>query len=373
MEQVHSKCGEQAIKLNSIINSFIKTQRLTLSQDKSVVVHIGNKHSSPLPCPKLSVDKHEMKVSQSAKYLGNFITTKGGHRDTIEDRRNKGWGKIASIQGILEEVDLGKHRVEVGLLLRKAILVNSLLFTAETWSGVKNSDLVRLEHVDLALLSSLVSGHSKCAGEFTHMELGTLKLRHILTKNRLMFHHHLLSLDENETLRKIYEKQKINKTKGDWFCLLQEDFSFIGEAMNEDLIKSMSKCDYKIKVTQLVQKAAFQWFSLQQEGHKKTKNILYEEFKTQPYLTSKLFNNEERNLLYSLRSKCHPAKNNFRKMNRNNLFCSLGCQNIEDQFHIFKNCPILSNCEQNPPLEFIFGDILKQKEAIDVFLPIDKK
>ena len=34
-----SKCGEQAIKLNSIINSFIKTQRLTLSQDKSVVVH----------------------------------------------------------------------------------------------------------------------------------------------------------------------------------------------------------------------------------------------------------------------------------------------------------------------------------------------
>ena len=54
-----------------------------------------------------------------------------------------------------------------------------------------------------------------------------------------MFHHHLLSLDENETLRKIYEKQKINKTKGDWFCLLQEDFSFIGEAMNEDVIKSI--------------------------------------------------------------------------------------------------------------------------------------
>jgi hypothetical protein len=84
-------------------------------------------------------------------------------------------GKIASIQGILEEVDLGKHRVEVGLLLRKAILVNSLLFTAETWSGVRNSDLVRLEQVDLALLSSLVSGHSKCADEFAYMELGTLK------------------------------------------------------------------------------------------------------------------------------------------------------------------------------------------------------
>ena len=72
--------------------------------------------------------------------------------------------------------------------------------------------------------------------------------------------------------------------------------------MNEDLIKSMSKCAYKMKVNQLVQKATFKWFSLQQEGHKKIKNICYEELKTQPYLTSKLFNNEERNILYSLRS-----------------------------------------------------------------------
>ena len=43
------------------------------------------------------------------------------------------------------------------------------------------------------------------------------------------------------------------------------------------------------------------------------------------------------------------------------------------QFHIFKNCQILSNCEQNPLLQFIFGDIMKQEEAIDVFLPLDKK
>ena len=50
--------------------------------------------------------------------------------------------------------------------------------------------------------------------------------------------------------------------------------------MNGDLIKSMSKCDYKLKVNQLVQKAAFQWFS-----HNKMKNIIYDKFKTQRYLT----------------------------------------------------------------------------------------
>ena len=89
----------------------------------------------------------------------------------------------------------------------------------------------------------------------------------------------------------------------------------------------MSKFDYKLKVNQLVQKSAFQWFSLQQEGHKKTKNIIYDELKTHPYLTSKLFNNEKRNLLYSLRSKCHPAKNNCHKINIKKPILFLGMPN----------------------------------------------
>ena len=73
----------------------------------------------------------------------------------MEDRRNQGWGKVATILGILEEVTLGQHRVEVGLMLRQAILINSLLFSAEAWSGVTDKLLSRLEVVDNALLCRL--------------------------------------------------------------------------------------------------------------------------------------------------------------------------------------------------------------------------
>ena len=65
--------------------------------------------------------------------------------------------------GILGEVETGAHRMEVGLLLRKAILTNSLLFSAEAWSAVTDADIHRLEQVDFALLKSLVNGHSKTA------------------------------------------------------------------------------------------------------------------------------------------------------------------------------------------------------------------
>ena len=50
-----SKCGITSGKKSAFINSFIETQRLNLSRDKSVVLHIGNKVKCKAPCPTLKV------------------------------------------------------------------------------------------------------------------------------------------------------------------------------------------------------------------------------------------------------------------------------------------------------------------------------
>ena len=110
---------------------------------------------------------------ESANYLGNFITSQGGVRATVEDRRSKGWGRVSQVMGILGEVALGRHRVEAGLILRSSILVSSLLWSAEAWSAVTEKELKRLEQVDSQFLR-----HSKCPTVFQHLETGTLKLRH---------------------------------------------------------------------------------------------------------------------------------------------------------------------------------------------------
>ena len=94
---------------------------------------------------------------------------------------------MSTILGILSEVDLGVHRLEAGLKLREAILINSMLFSAEAWSGVNQKHLSRLEVVDSALLKKLTGGHAKCPTEFHHLETSTWKVRHHLTYLRLMY------------------------------------------------------------------------------------------------------------------------------------------------------------------------------------------
>ena len=251
----------------------------------------------------------------------------------------------------------------------------TLLYSAEVWSGVTEKQLSRLEVVDSSFLRQLTGGHSKCASEFHHLETGTWKLRHILTYLRLLYHHNILNREENETIKKIYRKQKESSVKGDWYNLLMKDFQFIGIDMDEDGISRTSKEEYKKKIKLLVQKAAFDYYMKLKNEHKKLDGVNYQELKIQPYLTDTQFNQKERKLLYSLRSKCHKSKFNFKKMNKNQLFCTFGCPIIEDQIHIFSNCvPILSNIKTQTHilLSFIDGNIGEQKEACTYFLEIEE-
>ena len=76
----------------------------------------------------------------------------------------------------------------------------------------------------------------------------------------MMYHHHILTLDESETVKKMYIKQKETNSKGDWYDLLLKDFQFIGEDLNEQDIKDMPKYVYKKKVKSLVEKVALKYF-----------------------------------------------------------------------------------------------------------------
>ena len=274
----------------------------------------------------------------TTKYLGNILSTKGGIDETIVDRRNKGWGRISTILGILSEFQMGDHKLEAGLLMREAILISGLLYSAETWSGVSERQISRLEVVDNALLVRLTGGHSKCASEYNHLETRTVKLRHHLTYLRLLYHHHILTRDKNETISKIYYKQKEENCKGDWFQSLKKDFEFIKRDMDESKIADTPKSLYKKEIWSLVRKSAFEYLMKLKSTHTKLDKVTYTQLKLQAYLTSSLITQKQKELLYLMRANCYNVKCNFKKLYRNNLACVLGCQQSEDQYHAFTQC-----------------------------------
>ena len=155
--------------------------------------------------------------------------------------------------------------------------------------------------------------------------------------------------------------------KDDWYKTIENNFEFIEEDINEQSIKMATIEEYKKKIKSKVQEAAFRYYKTLQNTHKKTKSIKYDKHIIQPYLTNNLFDKKEIKLIILLRSRCHPAKMNFEKLNKFNLRCSLKCNENETQEHVFEYCEeIIKNMKQttNINLENIFGTVKDQKEVV---------
>ena len=192
-----------------------------------------------------------------------------------------------------------------------------------------------------------------------------------------MFHHNILTRDNNETIRKVYNKQKKEPLKLDWYTLLEKDFTFLGISMDEEKISRTPKEVYKTEILKQIKKSAFTYFLNLKETHSKLDSVHYDTLETQKYLGSKLINNKEKKLLYLLRSRCYDAKSNFKKLFKNNLKCRFGCLVPEDQAHIFENCQILNSIHSrnnNSKIDYIsiFGDLTIQIRTIKLCSGIEK-
>ena len=97
--------------------------------------------------------------------------------------------------------------------------------------------------------------------------------RATLMINRIMYHHHILTRGEKETIQKIYFKQKEDTLKEDWYGLLKKDFEFIGEEIDEKKIASIPKSDYRARIKKLVENAAFKYMNPLKNCLSKIKDI----------------------------------------------------------------------------------------------------
>ena len=46
---------------------------------------------------------------------------------------------------------------------------------------------------------------------------------------RLMYHHHIITREDNETIKKVFMNQKESHVRGVWYTMIISDFEFIEE------------------------------------------------------------------------------------------------------------------------------------------------
>ena len=161
------KCNNKSLELNTVVNTFVSLEKLQLSKQKCNNIHVGAKN---MKCPPWTIHGSEMKCSEQEKYLGDILDKKGTCAPNIEKRKQKGYSITSNILAIVNEVPLGHWKVQAGLSLRQAMLLNGILFNSEAWQGPDTKNIIMLEKVDEALLRGILGAHPKIPLEALYLE-----------------------------------------------------------------------------------------------------------------------------------------------------------------------------------------------------------
>ena len=288
---------------------------------------MGKGHTN---CPKIKVHKDQMKESISEKYLGDVVDSSGSIQATIDSRISKGQGIISEILSIINEIPLGRHKIDVAMKLREVMLLNGILYNSEAWHGVTKSHIKSIEAIDEALIRGILKAHAKTPIEFLYLEVGATPIQWVIAQRRLNYLKHILSKEDHELVKKVYLAQKENPTFGDFVNLAQQNMKDLG--ITYEYIVSSDKKDLKSVLKKNATNAAFTSLKTELLKHKKVKHIQYDSFDIQPYLRSENLHTEEKQTITALRSQCvRNIRNNFSKMFKGRLNCPLKCDKENPQ------------------------------------------
>ena len=189
---------------------------------------------------KLYVHENEIIEAHEVKYLGDFIHENGRPNSTINQRIKRGYKIVAQIFALLRDLLVGNLRVEIGLALRQAWLVNEILFNSEVWYSVSAKQVANLMDIDKYLLRSIVNAHSKVPLEHLYLELSVLPLSYVLSVRRMIYLETILKKNDTEITKQIHSSQKPNPLSGDWCNLVAEDFNKIGLHISDEHIAQLN-------------------------------------------------------------------------------------------------------------------------------------
>lgn len=213
-----------------------------------------------------------------------MFNSKGNNDDLMADRVKRGTSTMVSIQSFMRDTSFGMHTLGVFILLHNAILLPGMLFNSQAWSNLTDKNITTLTKLQLRYLKKAVKVRQAAANAFTFLEMGVLPLKYEIHRRQLAFLHHIISLSENDPVKKVWRYQTTLPEHGNWWSGVKDLLERYSIGYDEKEIAAMSKETYKKKVKNAVVDQAFKDLKCENEEKTRTKNIKYNTFKTQDYL-----------------------------------------------------------------------------------------
>jgi hypothetical protein len=380
-----SKCGTTAVTLNAMVTTFVDQKKLKLSDAKCKKIHIGSKHSRE-NCDDHFVNGKPMEQSDKEKYLGDYLTSAANSKETVKERKARGYAVLSQMHAILSDIPLGKYRTEMGLELRHAWFLNGVLFNSEVWTGISENDLNDLAVIDHKILRLITGAQSKVNTEMLYLETGEMILESVISVRRILYFHTLLKRHDSEITKQIFKAMEKAPLKDDWIHLVIKDLEKINLSLKDaNEIKAQDKMDFKKLVKQKMRKHTLNLLEKTKlRDNCKIKNIKHQSLsKPQKYLTNNNISNKLKKLIFNLRSKCENFKDNFHALYAT-YECDLCGNHIDSQENamscetVLKHMNIVDivklkevdysfvdgSCDQQHKLAQVYQSILKVREEM---------
>ena len=104
---------------------------------------------------------------------------------------------------------------QMALLLRQTMLIAVLLTNSETWLRLTKENIKKLESVDEMLLRKILCTPVSTPKIALYLETGSIPIRFILKRKRIMYLHHIMTRREDALIRRVLMAQVDKPVKGD--------------------------------------------------------------------------------------------------------------------------------------------------------------
>ena len=189
-------------------------KRLTFSAEKCELLRINPKPYSA--GASLTVNNAQVKMVESARYLGDYFNTSGDNTTLCKERCLRAKGSTVELIALCKEIKSGKRQIENMLVLYKAVFLPRLIYHCEAWSNLDKDDYMMLQNSHLNYLRNVMEVSRAVPISALYLDLGVLPIRYEIEMRQLFFLKGILSKDPCDPVKLAYEEMKKFGSEKNW-------------------------------------------------------------------------------------------------------------------------------------------------------------